>query len=75
MKKLFDCLLVQSQRDLPRILKSISTNVFHQCSICDPTNFFSQFEVLITNIFLTPPVKLKLRLQVGKKLLITTHLD
>jgi hypothetical protein len=31
--------------------------------------------VLITNFFPTPPIKLKLGLQVGSRLLISTHLD
>jgi len=35
----------------------------------------SHIQVLVTNFFPTPPIKLKLGLQGGRRLLIATHLD
>jgi len=40
-----------------------------------PCKNISHIQVLVTNFFPTPPIKLKLGLQVGGRLLITTHLD
>jgi hypothetical protein len=42
-----------------------------------PKNNISHIQVLVTNIFFlpTPPIKLKLGLQVGARLLIANHLD
>jgi hypothetical protein len=45
----------------------------HQRSVCDPAKLFLTF--FITNFFPTPPIKLKLGLQVGSRLLRATHLD
>jgi hypothetical protein len=45
----------------------------HQGSVCDPAKLF--FTFLITKFFRTPPIKLKLGLQVGSRLLRATHLD
>jgi hypothetical protein len=45
-----------------------------QCSVCDPAKIFltSKFSCLL---FPTPTIKLKLGLQMGGRLQITTHLD
>jgi hypothetical protein len=45
----------------------------HQRSVCDPANIFLTSKFLLTNFFPTPHIKLKMGLQVGGRLLITTH--
>jgi hypothetical protein len=40
-----------------------------------PCKNISHIKVLISYFFPTPPIKLKLRLQIGGRLLIATHLD
>ncbi len=47
---------------------------FQRCSVCNPAKYFSHPSVVIY-FFPTPPIKLKLGLQMGASLLIANHLD
>ncbi len=46
----------------------------HQRSVRDLAKIF-HIQVLVTNFFPTPPIKLELGLQIGGRLLIQTQLD
>jgi hypothetical protein len=52
---------------------SISTSV--HCSVCDPAKMAFTSKLLVPYFFPTPPIKLKLVLQMGRRLLIATHLE
>jgi hypothetical protein len=56
-------------------MKSVVLEHLHQCSVCDPAKIISHIQVLVTSFFPTPPIKLKLWLEVGGRLVIATHLD
>jgi hypothetical protein len=46
-----------------------------RCSVCETAKNVSHIQVLITFFFPTPPIKLKLRLQIGRRSVIASHLD
>jgi hypothetical protein len=52
----------------------VSSTVLAQ-SVCDPAKIFLTSEFSYFTSAQTPPMKLKVRLQKGKRLLITNHLD
>jgi hypothetical protein len=46
-----------------------------QCWVCDTEKKFLTSKFLVTYFFPTPLLKLELRVLIGEKLLIATHLD
>jgi len=56
--------------------KNSTLEHLQQCSVCNPAKHISHIQVLVTySLFSTPPLKLKLGLQIGGRLLTATHLD
>jgi hypothetical protein len=47
----------------------------HQCSVCDPAKIFLMSKFYLLTFFQPHPIKLKLGLQIGGRLLIATHLE
>ncbi len=62
---------VQTREQNLQVLKEVGTEDLQRCPICGPANIFLTSKLL--TFLATPPIKLKLGLQIGGRVLIATH--